>query len=422
MRIAVWHNLPSGGGKRALYDQVVGLVSQGHEVAVWCPPTANQNFLPINKVAPERIVGLRTSLPEPKTRLGRRRRFAIETGQAMKRMEEHCRECANEINAGGFDVLLVHPCVAFRTSPIAQYCSIPAVLYLQEPLRELYEARPVLPWEAPEYSFRPSSPHYWNTLTRELLQLHGKRVQVREERKWASLYTRILVNSAFSRESLLRAYNLDSTVCYLGVDTDGFRPSGALKEAFVIGLGNICDNKRPLFAIECIAAMPQPIRPKLVWVGNSVDTLYLEQVQQRAREAGVHFSPQVLISDGDLRNLLSRAAVMIYTSLLEPFGFAPLEANACGTGVVAIAEGGVRETIVNQKNGILIPNLNAQAFAQQLAKFTDDLPFATEFGKRARRVVEDCWGAQPAADRLHAELSATLSNKPRHRIFSGGGS
>jgi glycosyltransferase involved in cell wall biosynthesis len=409
MKIAVWHNLPSGGGKRALYDQVVGLLRHGHEVAVWCPPTADQKFLPLSRVAPERIVGLPPPPAQPMTQLGRRRRLAIETAQAMRRMEEHCRDCANEINAGCYDVLLVHPCVAFRTSPIARYCSIPAVLYLQEPLRELYEARPILPWEAPEYNFRPASPRYWNTLTRELLQLHGKRVQVREERRWASLYKRILVNSAFSRESLLRAYNLDSTVCYLGVDTDGFRPTGALKESFVIGLGNICDNKRTLFAVECIAQMPRPIRPELIWVGNSVDPTYLEVIQNRARESGVHFTPKVLISDGELRELLSRAAVMIYTSLLEPFGFAPLEANACGTAVVAIAEGGVRETIADQKNGILIPNLNAQAFARQLAKFTHDLPFATEFGQRARRVMEERWSAAPAADRLHAELADMFS-------------
>jgi glycosyltransferase involved in cell wall biosynthesis len=218
-----------------------------------------------------------------------------------------------------------------------------------------------------------------------------------------------LVNSAFSRESLLRAYNLDSTVCYLGIDTHRFRPTDTVKESFVIGLGNICDNKRPLFAIDCIGAMPLPIRPKLVWIGNSAVPNYLDLIQKRARECGVHFTPKLHISDDELRDLLGRAAVMIYTSLLEPFGFAPLEANACGTAVVAIAEGGVRETITDQVNGILISNLNAGAFAQQLAKFTGDLPFATEFGKRARRVVEELWSAASAADRLHAELASTFS-------------
>src|ERR1039458_290172 len=36
MRIAVWQDLPSGGGERALYDHVSGLVAHGHYVESWC--------------------------------------------------------------------------------------------------------------------------------------------------------------------------------------------------------------------------------------------------------------------------------------------------------------------------------------------------------------------------------------------------
>jgi len=45
---------------------------------------------------------------------------------------------------------------------------------------------------------------------------------------------------------------------------------------------------------------------------------------------------------------------MVYSARLEPFGLAPLEANACATPVVAVAEGGVRESIRNGVNGVLI--------------------------------------------------------------------
>ena len=58
MRIAVWHNLPSGGAKRALHDQVRGLVGRGHVVESWCPPTADQEFLSIGQLVPEHVVPL----------------------------------------------------------------------------------------------------------------------------------------------------------------------------------------------------------------------------------------------------------------------------------------------------------------------------------------------------------------------------
>src|SRR5438034_4095223 len=64
MRIAVWHNLPMGGGKRALYEHVCGLVQRGHYVEAWCPPTAPQTYLPLSPMIKEHI---RASESAPRT-------------------------------------------------------------------------------------------------------------------------------------------------------------------------------------------------------------------------------------------------------------------------------------------------------------------------------------------------------------------
>ena len=49
MRIALWHNLPPGGGKRAFYDQVAGLVKLGHYVESWCPPSCGPAIPPTER-------------------------------------------------------------------------------------------------------------------------------------------------------------------------------------------------------------------------------------------------------------------------------------------------------------------------------------------------------------------------------------
>ena len=49
MKIAVFHNLPSGGGKRALYNNVDYLVKD-HEVDVFVPSTANEDYLPLRDI------------------------------------------------------------------------------------------------------------------------------------------------------------------------------------------------------------------------------------------------------------------------------------------------------------------------------------------------------------------------------------
>src|SRR5258708_39613497 len=58
MKIAVWHNLPSGGGKRALYYHVRGLVQRGHSVESWCSPLADRSYLPLSEFVTDHVVPL----------------------------------------------------------------------------------------------------------------------------------------------------------------------------------------------------------------------------------------------------------------------------------------------------------------------------------------------------------------------------
>jgi len=49
MKIAVFHNLPSGGAKRALYSFVKYLTKSGHLVDVFVPSTADETFFTIER-------------------------------------------------------------------------------------------------------------------------------------------------------------------------------------------------------------------------------------------------------------------------------------------------------------------------------------------------------------------------------------
>ena len=50
-KIAVFHNLPSGGAKRSLYTYIQYLTNHGHIVDVYIPETANEEYLPLEEVA-----------------------------------------------------------------------------------------------------------------------------------------------------------------------------------------------------------------------------------------------------------------------------------------------------------------------------------------------------------------------------------
>ena len=114
------------------------------------------------------------------------------------------------------------------------------------------------------------------------------------------------------------------------------------------------------------------------------------------------------ISDGEMVECLNRAAAMLYVPVLEPFGLAPLEANACETPVVALAEGGVRESIRDGQNGILVFDEDAAELGRAIAELLANPEWARLLGKRARRDVLENWTWSAACDRLEQELLRTI--------------
>src|SRR5688572_5896680 len=146
MRIAVWHNLPSGGAKRALYDHVRGLVGRGHTVESWCPPTADQTYLQLSELVPEHIVPVEPFVNGWRRTVGDVLALRTYNMQRIAELDYYARSAADEINSRDFDLLFANTSLEMAVSSIGRYVDIPGVLFLQEPSRWLYEAQPNLIW------------------------------------------------------------------------------------------------------------------------------------------------------------------------------------------------------------------------------------------------------------------------------------
>jgi glycosyltransferase involved in cell wall biosynthesis len=412
VKIAVWHNLRSGGGKRALYDHVVGLLARGHTLEAWCPPTADSEYLPLSSLIAEHVV----DLAWPTSRLTDKFGITSVTARQLAAMDTHCRTCAEEIGRGGFDILFANCCVFFRTTPIGRFVRIPSVIYLGEPYRWLYEALPRLPWLAPPRR-APSlpKPSILKAAIRDCRDIRNLRLQAREEFENAAGFDRILVNSYFSRESVLRAYGLDADVCYLGINCDLFVDKNLNRTHSLVGLGSITWEKNVRFCIDAVGKLSAP-RPTLIWVGNGADASYLREMKALAHSRQVVFEPKVAVPDSELIDILNHAMALLYAPRLEPFGLAPLEANACGVPVIAVAEGGVRETVVDQVNGLLVEN-NPGAMAEAIARLFSDPSLARKLGAKARRAVEENWDLNAAIDRLEQKLVQYAHGNPAEPNF-----
>jgi len=329
------------------------------------------------------------------------REFASDRRDDVAAMDEHCRKCAAQMEDQGFDVLLVHSCRYFRTTAIGRLTRLPSVL-VAEPLRELYEANPQNLWAAPRRPHRGVPGRGLLAVAADMLQVQGWRIQVREEIANARGFDRILAYSQFTRETILRSYGLDATVCYPGIDADAFSMLGYVREPFVISVGAICADKNLKFIVSALGRLPDP-RPRLVWVGDYVDEDYLRDVSALARAQGVVLQVRRMVDHATLVHLLNTAAFMVYAPHLEPLGLAALEAAACGLPAVAVAEAGVRETVIHGRTGI-VTSATVDAFARAVGDLLGRPGRAAAMGLAARANAVRRWSMALAVARLEAHL------------------
>lgn len=143
-----------------------------------------------------------------------------------------------------------------------------------------------------------------------------------------------LCNSHFVARRIGKTYRRAATVLPPPVDTDGFTPH-ADKESFYLTASRMVPYKRIDLIVEAFAAMPDR---KLVVIGDG---------PEMARVRAIH-APNVTLLGYQpfdvLRDHMQRARAFVFAAE-EDFGIAPLEAQACGTPVIAYGKGGVLDTI-----------------------------------------------------------------------------
>ncbi len=77
------------------------------------------------------------------------------------------------------------------------------------------------------------------------------------------------------------------------------------------------------------------------------------------------------VGDDRLIVLYQNCRAVIFAASQEDFGIVPVEAMAAGKPVIALAEGGVKETVIDGKTGLLVSDLAPGAFAIAINRFMD---------------------------------------------------
>jgi glycosyltransferase involved in cell wall biosynthesis len=109
------------------------------------------------------------------------------------------------------------------------------------------------------------------------------------------------------------------------------------------------------------------------------------------------------VPDGMMRAYYQQAEIFVMPSLFEPFGMTSQEAMACGTPVVASKFGGIRNTIRNGYNGLLVDPSDPGEFAEAMIQLLKDDSKRDEIGRNSHNVIMEEYSWEAIA-RRHIEF------------------
>ena len=397
MNIAVFHNLPSGGAKRALYGMLDYLIKSGHTVDAHVPSTANENFLPLTDLVEN------VNLYKVKTSIGGSLYSSIKYVPpfikqiSLRDLENTEKAIAETINSGDYDVVLCEQ-DQYTLSPFfLKYIKKPTAYYCQQPTRD----------EAILKKLSEITKDQPNIFKKFVFNYADKR-DLKIDIKNAGYATYILANSYFSRESILRGYGLNSYVSYLGIDTNLFRPIEILKEDFVLSVGTCTPTKGYDFIIKSLSLIEPEQRPRFVIAANHSVPEWKNYIEELAAKLEVKLEILDMVDDEKLLNLYNSAKVVLYAPYLEPFGLVPIESMGCGTPVIGVKEGGVRETVVHNKTGILVER-DEKLFAKAVKETMEDTNKLEKMSQISVDTVNNFWTLKHAGERIEWHLENAMN-------------
>ena len=180
----------------------------------------------------------------------------------------------------------------------------------------------------------------------------------------AARVDRFVANSQYVAGRIRRYYNRGATIVYPPVDTVFYHPLDDARDGHFLIVSALVPYKR----IDLAMAACERVGARLRVVGDGPERARLEA----AAGPDVEFLGR--LTDEQIRDEYRRAAAVLLPGE-EDFGIVPVEAQACGTPVVALARGGVLETVRNDDTGVLFsePDVDAMAAAlDRVASLTFD--------------------------------------------------
>ncbi len=310
---------------------------------------------------------------------------------------------------------------SFGSKNIVNYDGL-HISYVHTPPRFLYDEFSEIGW-VKKWPMKMILSPAWNYLRR--LDIEGSKKPL------------MVANSKNVAKRIEKYYGKKSLVIYPPVKIDNLVKDNVKKDYYVC-LSRLVKQKGINLAVKVCTKNNWP----LIVIGNG------PEIKQLKKNAGKNISFIENCSDKQKKIILRKAKALIYLSIEEDFGIVPIESMSEGTPVIGFASGGVKETVINKKTGILfyertefalekaIREFNQKKWSgekcrNQAEKFSERI-FAIKFNglieKENKNFLKevtkcDCWGLLVSCLGLNKTAERIIGwaeNRDRKNVFCCG--
>lgn len=316
MKIAFFHELTPLSGARKVVEEYGKILSKEHLIDLYYVDQTEDKD--VNKIFNKVYF---FQFDQNKIKLsGWKLRLYKDSIQLIKLYFLH-KKIAKIIKNNKYDFIFVSPS-KYSQAPFMLRFLNNTVYFCHEPLRIAYDA----------FLQVPKNLNLVKSLY-ERLNRYFRKIIDKENIKKANI---VLSNSLFSKENIKRAYGLNSFLCYLGVDVNEFKNLNFKKKQDILFIGE----KTEIEGYDILEEVLKLYKTKPT----------VEFVTRDKNGVG--------INEHELIKKINESKIILSLSRFEPFGLIPIEAMACETPVIALSEGGLKESVKNNVTGYLVKNNN----------------------------------------------------------------